>query len=63
MSDTLIVERIQISLTRLRLPRMAEILESVMQAAQEGARAICPFSMLFWKRRLAAGNSVGWRHP
>lgn len=35
MSDTLILDRIQNSLIRLRLPRMGEILESVMQAAQE----------------------------
>ena len=33
MSDTLVLDRIQNSLTRLRLPRMGEILESVMQAA------------------------------
>ena len=36
MSDTLVLDRIQTSLTRLRLPRMGEILESVMQTAQEG---------------------------
>ena len=43
MSDTLVLDRIQSSLTRLRLPRMAEILESVMQAAQEGGKSYLYF--------------------
>src|SRR4030042_5989449 len=43
MSDTLCLERIQISLARLRLPRMGEILESVMQAAQEGGKSYLSF--------------------
>ena len=42
MSDVLILDRIQTSLLRLRLPRMGEILESVLQAAQaEGKSYLC----------------------
>ena len=36
MSDTLVFDRIQTSLTRLRVPRMGEILERVMRATEEG---------------------------
>jgi DNA replication protein DnaC len=43
MSDTLVLDRIQTSLTRLRLPRMGEILESVMQASQEGGKSYLTF--------------------
>ena len=43
MSDTLILDRIQNSLIRLRLPRMREILESVMQAAQEKQKSYLSF--------------------
>lgn len=43
MSDTLVLDRIQNSLTRLRLPRMGEILESVMQAAEEGSKSYLTF--------------------
>ena len=43
MSDTLVLDRIQTSLTRLRLPRMGEILESVMQAAEEGSKSYLSF--------------------
>jgi len=43
MSDTLILDRIQNSLIRLRLPRMGEILESVMQAAQEKQKSYLSF--------------------
>ena len=32
MSDALVLDRIQTSLTRLRLPRMGEILEKMVQA-------------------------------
>ena len=43
MSDVLILDRIQTSLTRLRLPRMGEILEGVMQAAQVGGKSYLSF--------------------
>ena len=43
MSDTLILDRVQTSLTRLRLPRTGEILEGVMQAAQEGKKSYLSF--------------------
>jgi hypothetical protein len=39
MNDTLVIDRIQTSLTRLRLSRMGEILESVMQASEEGGKS------------------------
>jgi len=37
MNDTLVVDRIQASLTRLRLPRMGEVLEGTVQAAGNSA--------------------------
>ena len=43
MSDALVLDRIQTSLARLRLPRMGEILESVMQAAQEKGKSYLSF--------------------
>ena len=43
MSDTLVLDRIQTSLTRLRLPRMGEILESVTQVAEEGSKSYLSF--------------------
>ncbi|HAR49771.1 MAG TPA: hypothetical protein DCR81_06650 [Smithella sp.] len=43
MSDPLVLDRIQTSLTRLRLPRMGEILESVMQVAQEKQKSYLSF--------------------
>ena len=43
MSDTLVLDRIQTSLARLRLPRTGEILESVMQAAQEKGESYLSF--------------------
>jgi hypothetical protein len=43
MSDTLVFDRIQSSLIRLRLPIMGEIWEGVMQAADEKALQIQPF--------------------
>jgi len=43
MSDTLVIDRIQDSLTRLRLPRMGEILESVIQMAQEKQKSYLSF--------------------
>lgn len=43
MSETLVLDRIQTSLTRLRLPRMGEILESVMQTSQEKQKSYLSF--------------------
>jgi len=43
MSDSLVYDRIQGSLARLRLPRTAEILESVMEAAQEKGTSYLAF--------------------
>jgi len=43
MSNALGLDRIQNSLARLRLPRMGEILESVMQAAQEKGESYLSF--------------------
>jgi DNA replication protein DnaC len=43
MSDTLILDRIQTNLTRLRLPRISEILESVMQAAEAAGKSYLSF--------------------
>jgi len=43
MSETLVYDRVQTSLTRLRLPRMGKILEGVMRAAQEGKKSHLSF--------------------
>jgi DNA replication protein DnaC len=43
MSDTLVIDRIQNSLTRQRLPRMGEIMESVIQTAQERQKSYLSF--------------------
>ena len=43
MNDTLVIDRIQTSLARLRLPRMGEILESVMQTSEEGGKSYLSF--------------------
>jgi DNA replication protein DnaC len=43
MSDALVLDRIRTSLTRLRLPRMGEILENVMQTAREGGKSCLSF--------------------
>jgi DNA replication protein DnaC len=43
MSDTLVLDRVQTSLTRLRLPRTGEILESMIKAAQEGGKSYLSF--------------------
>ena len=43
MSDTLVVDRIQASLIRLKLPRISEILEGVMHAAQEKGKSYLSF--------------------
>lgn len=43
MSDALVLDRIQTSLTRLRLPRMGEILEKMVQAAEQGSKSYLSF--------------------
>jgi DNA replication protein DnaC len=43
MSDVLILDRIQTSLMRLRLPRMGEILESMLQTAQTEGKSYLSF--------------------
>lgn len=43
MSDTLVFDRIQTSLTRLRLPRMGEILEQIIQTAEQGSKSYLSF--------------------
>ncbi len=43
MSDTLVLDRIHASLIRLRLPRIAEILESVVQLAEEKGKSYLAF--------------------
>ena len=60
MSDTLVLDRIQTSLTRLRLPRIGEILESVMQAAHEGGKSYLSFldDLLDKLRRTGAPAAV-----
>jgi len=43
MSNALVLDRIQTSLTRLRLPRMGEILEKMVQAAEQGSKSYLSF--------------------
>jgi DNA replication protein DnaC len=43
MSDTLVLDRIQTSLTRLKLPRMGDILEKVMKASEEKGKSYLTF--------------------
>lgn len=43
MSDTLVLERIYASLTRLRLPRIAEVLEEILRAAEEKGKSYLCF--------------------
>jgi len=43
MSKALVLDRIQTSLTRLRLPRMGEILEKMVQAAEQGSKSYLSF--------------------
>jgi len=43
MSDTLVLERIESNLSRLRLPRIREILQGVMKAAEEQGKSYLGF--------------------
>jgi len=43
MTDTLILERIESNLSRLRLPRIREILQGVMQAAEDQGKSYLSF--------------------
>jgi DNA replication protein DnaC len=43
MSDTLVLDRIQSSLTRLKLPRMGDILERVMKTSEDAGRSYFAF--------------------
>jgi DNA replication protein DnaC len=43
MSDTLVLERIESNLSRLRLPRIREILEGVIKAAEEQGKSYLSF--------------------
>lgn len=43
MSDTLVVDRIESNLTRLRLPRIREILQGAIKAAEEQGRSYLSF--------------------
>jgi DNA replication protein DnaC len=43
MSDTLVVERIESNLTRLRLPRIREILQGVMKRAEDQGKSYLTF--------------------
>lgn len=43
MSDTLVLDRIESNLTRLRLPRMREILQAVMKAAEDQGKSYLSF--------------------
>jgi DNA replication protein DnaC len=43
MSDTLVLERIYASLARLRLPRIAEVLEEILRAAEEKGKSYLCF--------------------
>jgi DNA replication protein DnaC len=43
MSDTLVLDRIQTSLIRLKLPRMGDILERVMKTSEEKGRSYLAF--------------------
>jgi DNA replication protein DnaC len=43
MSDTLVLDRIQTSLTRLKLPRMGDILERVMKTSEEKGKSYLAF--------------------
>jgi len=43
MSDNLVAERIESNLTRLRLPRIREVIESVIETAQEQGKSYLSF--------------------
>jgi DNA replication protein DnaC len=43
MSDTLVLDRIQYNLSRLRLPRIGEILESVIKSAEQQSKSYLVF--------------------
>ena len=43
MSDALVLERIQSSLVRLRLPKIGQILETVIKTAQEQGKSYLTF--------------------
>lgn len=43
MSDTLVMERIESNLTRLRLPRVKEILDRVIISAEEHSKSYLSF--------------------
>jgi len=43
MSDALVLDRIESNLTRLRLPRMSEILQGVMKAAEDQGKSYLSF--------------------
>lgn len=43
MSDTLVMERIEANLTRLRMPRMKEILDRVIRSAEEHSKSYLTF--------------------
>ena len=43
MSDTLVFERIEANLTRLRLPRIREILDQSLKAAEDGSASYLGF--------------------
>jgi DNA replication protein DnaC len=43
MSDTLVLERIHASLTRLRLPKISEVLETILQSAEEKSKSYLSF--------------------
>ncbi len=43
MTDTLVTERIEANLTRLRLPRIREILDRIIESAEQKSQSYLSF--------------------
>jgi len=61
MSDSLILERVEANLTRLRLPRISQILQPVIKTAEEKRESHLAFRMNYSMKRLHKKNNVVWK--
>jgi DNA replication protein DnaC len=59
MSDTLVYERIEANLTRLRLPRIREILGGTIHAAEEQSKSYLSFLDDLLEEEVARRSSAG----
>lgn len=59
MRDSLVMDRIESNLVRLKLSRMYEILGSLARTAEEQEKVTSRFWMNCWKRKLPQRNSAG----